>query len=409
MDNATHTIAALLVARAAIALRGSSTPPPPRVARAAAIASVAANNWPDLDFLYAGITPGKLGYLLHHRGHTHTVVVALGGAALVAGVTLALLGRQGALSRRDAVWIVGLSLFGGLLHIGMDFVNNYGVHPFWPWDNRWFYGDAVFILEPWFWVFSVPVLVAGTASWPLRVALGAVLLTGLVLAWTVDFVPWSVALALTLASIASAGCVRVLRERGRLLWGVLGCVGVALVFAGASRVAAARVAAVEGETTSGGVTRRDLVLTPAPANPLCFSAIAVDTVGERYRLRVGRVAVMPAIVSASRCEAQRWGSNLPMIPVRQGARAEVVWETEWSAPLAELAALHRSNCEVRAALCFMRVPYWMRLGEDAWYVGDLRYDRGGEEGFAEMRIPARPAVCPPWVPPWIPPRRDLLD
>jgi hypothetical protein len=26
------------------------------------------------------------------------------------------------------------------------------VHPFWPLDNRWYYGDLIFILEPWIWV-----------------------------------------------------------------------------------------------------------------------------------------------------------------------------------------------------------------------------------------------------------------
>ena len=34
---------------------------------------------------------------------------------------------------------------GTLLHLGMDFLNSYGVHPFWPIQNRWVYGDSVFI------------------------------------------------------------------------------------------------------------------------------------------------------------------------------------------------------------------------------------------------------------------------
>jgi inner membrane protein len=38
---------------------------------------VAGSNLPDLDALYTGITGGKLGYLLHHRGHTHTLVGAV--------------------------------------------------------------------------------------------------------------------------------------------------------------------------------------------------------------------------------------------------------------------------------------------------------------------------------------------
>ncbi len=48
-------------------------------------------------------------------------------------------------------------LFTPLLHIAMDFTNNYGVHPFWPVDNRWFYGDSVFIIEPLFWAACAPL------------------------------------------------------------------------------------------------------------------------------------------------------------------------------------------------------------------------------------------------------------
>ena len=33
-----------------------------------------------------------------------------------------------------------------LSHILLDYTNNYGVHPYWPFDNRWIYGDSVFIV-----------------------------------------------------------------------------------------------------------------------------------------------------------------------------------------------------------------------------------------------------------------------
>ena len=36
-----------------------------------------------------------------------------------------------------------------LSHELLDAGNSYGVHPFFPFDSRWYYGDAVFILEPW--------------------------------------------------------------------------------------------------------------------------------------------------------------------------------------------------------------------------------------------------------------------
>ncbi len=43
-------------------------------------AGIVAANAPDVDLLYTGITEAPLGYLLHHRGHSHTLpgLVALG-------------------------------------------------------------------------------------------------------------------------------------------------------------------------------------------------------------------------------------------------------------------------------------------------------------------------------------------
>jgi inner membrane protein len=40
----------------------------------------------------------------------------------------------------------------------MDSLNVYGVHPLWPFDPNWYYGDLVFIVEPVFWIgFGVPL------------------------------------------------------------------------------------------------------------------------------------------------------------------------------------------------------------------------------------------------------------
>jgi hypothetical protein len=47
----------------------------------------------------------------------------------------------------------GLAIGMGLaLHLAMDYTNSYGLHPWYPFNARWFYGDMVFIVEPLFWV-----------------------------------------------------------------------------------------------------------------------------------------------------------------------------------------------------------------------------------------------------------------
>src|SRR5689334_22874453 len=73
MDNVTHSLAGLVVAESAVRLR-------PRyggIRTLAAISSMIAANLPDSDLLYTGTGGNHLAYMLHHRGYTHTVVVAI--------------------------------------------------------------------------------------------------------------------------------------------------------------------------------------------------------------------------------------------------------------------------------------------------------------------------------------------
>src|SRR5262249_8885402 len=71
-------------------------------------------------------------------------------------VCFLLLFRGGLLSKRlnfrDWVLATATAFFGVLLHIFADSWNSYGVHPFFPLDNSWYYGDYIFIVEPIVWV-----------------------------------------------------------------------------------------------------------------------------------------------------------------------------------------------------------------------------------------------------------------
>ena len=44
--------------------------------------------------------------------------------------------------------ILLLSYIGVLLHVYMDFMNSYGVRLLMPFSDRWFYGDALYIVDP---------------------------------------------------------------------------------------------------------------------------------------------------------------------------------------------------------------------------------------------------------------------
>ena len=39
-----------------------------------------------------------------------------------------------------------------LTHPVLDWLNNYGIRLLMPFSPRWFYGDAVFIIDPWLWL-----------------------------------------------------------------------------------------------------------------------------------------------------------------------------------------------------------------------------------------------------------------
>src|SRR5688572_10224683 len=175
MDNLTHSLIGF-VAGDAIARSTADTPGGLSAAtRRSYFVTVAAigSSIPDLDLVltYGGIAPGKLGYLLHHRGHTHMIIGCVLLALLLhACVEIWAHHRKQKFSRSDRAGIAGMALLGALLHLFMDGLNSYGVHPYWPIDNGWIYGDAVFIIEPLYWLAAAPLLFTAK-TWLARVVL----------------------------------------------------------------------------------------------------------------------------------------------------------------------------------------------------------------------------------------------
>src|SRR3990170_2407826 len=159
MDNLTHTLIGALVGEAVARAIPRAPNDLPELTRRNLCVTLAAvgSNLPDSDLLYS-FFDGKVNYLLHHRGHTHTILIALLLGAAVFGLTRWWLRRRNLqASTADLRLLAAVLLLTPLLHIAMDFGNNYGVHPFWPVDNRWFYGDSVFIIEPLFWAACAPL------------------------------------------------------------------------------------------------------------------------------------------------------------------------------------------------------------------------------------------------------------
>lgn len=398
MDNVTHALAGCLLAAATAGSverrQGTSST---GVRRASVIIGVLTAELPDADLFYSGASlgMGKLGYLLHHRGHTHTVLFAIASAVVVWAIALGL--RRELRAPPIARVFLALSVAASLSHVALDYTNSYGVHPWWPIDNRWLYGDAVFIVEPWFWIAALPPLFFIARGAFARVAFGLLLLVILGAAWRVEMVGREVALMLTTGALVWALIVRVVPPSRRVATALGAWLGLEVMFF---------LGAARGRQTmerAAGTTVRDVVLSPFPGNPLCLSALVVTVDGGTYAVTGATVVPLPALHSAAACGPS-------MRSVRNGERTDradspaVQWGSSWSGPVDELRALAASNCEVSAALRFMRVPIWRRLENDDVLLFDMRY---GEGGFASI-VARAGAPCPGPVPPWEWPRSDVL-
>jgi inner membrane protein len=408
MDNVTHSLAGLLLAEGAVRLRARRTGAPAAGMGIVATASLLAANLPDADLFYTGAGGDRLAYMLHHRGYTHTVVGVAIGATLIWGLTLLVLrwrSRQW-VAGQEAGWLLALLAVSTVSHLVLDWTNSYGVHPFWPFDDRWYYGDSVFIVEPWLWVVSVPALVAASRARAAQAMLSLVLLAGLVLAWRVDLVSTGAALSLTAGAVLSIGLAYVLDRSARVVVAIAGWIGVTLVMALGSAKAKAGVLAA-ARASDGHADVLDVVVSPLPANAVCMAVITVERSGSIYRVSTARASAVPTITDAARCAARSEAGSLFRASPRPSTR-NVHWDYEWSAPLGELAALARESCPALAALRFIRVPLWQSASAETLLLGDARYGGGSGSSFADVRVARQTSVCPRAVPPWTPPRAELL-
>jgi inner membrane protein len=91
--------------------------------------------------------------LNHHRGFTHSFLGVPLVAAAVVGFVYLIWRSRGRKTRNPNLpprWglLFAYACLSGLSHILLDFTNNYGVRPFWPFSERWISADLVFIVDP---------------------------------------------------------------------------------------------------------------------------------------------------------------------------------------------------------------------------------------------------------------------
>src|SRR6202789_672786 len=142
-----------------------------RKAAYATVAMTLAAEAPDMDTLWS--IDGPIAAFQHHRGWTHTFLGLPVEAAIVVGAIWLVHRwrvRRGKIShpatgtRTPAPVRWGLlycfALIALLSHLLLDWTNNYGLRPFFPFNPRWYAGSFVFIFEPVMFLILLVALVA---------------------------------------------------------------------------------------------------------------------------------------------------------------------------------------------------------------------------------------------------------
>lgn len=405
MDNLTHSI---IGAAVGVVVQRSLPAEPDSAAqrlrhRLLLLACVLASNFPDLDLLLSPLLQQPLGYLLHHRGFTHTALLAIPQGLLLAGLLWLLWPATRALLRasRTARLGLGLAIGAGLaLHLLMDYSNSYGLHPWYPFDARWFYGDMVFIVEPLFWVLlGVPLAMLVRRPW-LRYG-WLLALAGAVLAFAFKaYLLWPVVAVLGLLGVAGAWAQRHAGEQGRagLLLGLALSIAFLCLQATTSNLGRQAVtAALQQQDPKAQVL--DVAMTAFPSMPLCWTYASVESNPRQgyYRLRRGVISLSPALD----CPAALVGSE-----ARQSLSPTVSEFAHVLAPLAALQMLQQKDCVADAWLRFARLP---ALVLATGSLSDYRFAATPKGNFTVLETAGQPVgKCPAGVPQWDYPRQDLL-
>jgi inner membrane protein len=138
-----------------------------RRAAYATLTMAVAAEFPDIDTLWG--LRGPVEGFTHHRGITHTFLGLPFEAAVLVGAVYGWHRWRLARARRSTGadvphparvakpltaapvrWglLYGFALLGLLSHLLLDYTNNYGIRPFFPFNDRWYAASIVFIFDP---------------------------------------------------------------------------------------------------------------------------------------------------------------------------------------------------------------------------------------------------------------------
>ena len=356
MENLTHSLVGVALSRAGL---GRMTP-------YGTASLVVAANLPDADIVVSGW--GTLHYLHHHRGVTHSVLGVL-VLALLFSLLLKFLAR---FRSGDKAFPFGPLLFSVTLtlvsHPLLDWTNSYGLRPWLPFSGKWYYGDLVYIVDPYLWLIlgGAVFLTAQRTRVTRPVWIAVVVFMSFLVARNAEARPDGPVVAVVFFS--ALALILVLKQR-RPLWSRsvnLWALGGVVVYWGLllmSRTVILTGAAPEITRDHPQVQTEDLAALPRLANPLSWEILWRD----RDRVRI-------------------WSASMG------GARLEgnQVYERRLDHDAVQAAL---ATCPGRVMEIFGRFTFYeVKPEPDRILVlaRDARFSRGQTSGFGVVPIPLSP-------------------
>ena len=270
MDPLAHTLVGASLAETPLGTRSSR----------ARLALILGANAPDIDALTMLVDRDlSLGF---RRGWTHGVlalaILPIVLTALVCLIDWGIARAGGRAQRARPGPLLALSYLAVLTHPVLDWLNTYGIRLLMPFDSHWFYGDALFIVDPWVWLLAASGVVlahtrsrASITAWLGLAGVATTFVVSLPGVQSVSRLCWLAGLA-AIAGIRMHGGAR--SHTQRVATGALACAVVyMLAMAGGSRIAVRQATAwlAARETTP-----IEVMAGPLPVNPFVRDIIVID-------------------------------------------------------------------------------------------------------------------------------------
>lgn len=405
MDNITHTAIGAVFTECLYQKITKNSEERPKLRKGLHILSAFACNLPDFDLLMQILDSSLLGYLVNHRGHTHTIIgliTQLGLLALVYALFTNFFIKT-PVSKKNHFYFLYIASFGLASHVLLDFLNTFGVHPFWPFNNSWIYGDSLFIIEPLLWITAALTIFHLTKSLFFKFSfLGFTLLSPLIFSY-VGLSSWSTA---AFVLIYSAVLFLILQKTkpnllntARLGFATLLLIITLFTFQSSYSKNYLRTTLQNIETELPLI---DLVAIPFSSNFMCWNFLGVFGDDKEYKVYSG--VYSSSLLTLNYCSTSIKKRTYHPSADQQVADVKYIkFDGIYSQKTSVLKELFELNCQTKTWFHFARVPFFF---EGALH--DLRYSLRSKKNFAQLNIEDESIPCPLTTPPWTPPRADIL-